>query len=77
MQTGEEYYTYCSSKQREANDYFIEISKEEFERGDFLLRYPSKINSLKDELQKTDYIALKIAEGVATKEDYSFEIIQR
>jgi len=36
-----------------------------------------EINNLKFELSNTDYIAAKIAEGAATKEDYADQLAQR
>lgn len=34
----------------------------------------NEINRLKDELRKLDYIGIKIATGVASREDYADEI---
>lgn len=36
-----------------------------------------RISELKNKLAETDYIACKIAEGVATKEEYAEQIEQR
>ena len=42
-----------------------------------LLRLECRIKELKQMLNDTDYIACKIAEGVATKEEYREEVSQR
>lgn len=39
--------------------------------------YESEIRACKQLLQNTDYIALKIAEGVATKEEYAETLAKR
>lgn len=36
-----------------------------------------KIRVLKEKLQNTDYIACKLAEGTATKEEYANELLKR
>ena len=38
---------------------------------------PMKVNKLKQKLADTDYIACKIAEGAATREEYAAELAQR
>lgn len=52
---------------------FLGKTDEEKSREDAI----EKIRMLKLKLSETDYIALKIIEGVATKEDYAEKISQR
>lgn len=54
-------------------DYLSEETMEEKQGRENRL----KIAEYKHKLASTDYIAVKIAEGAATKEEYSEQIIQR
>ena len=54
-------------------DYTLEETAEEKQARENRL----KIAEYKHNLAVTDYIAIKIAEGVATKEEYSEQIAQR
>ncbi len=56
----------------------------DFEENDpeIIALYQKQINEqeilqLKQQLSQTDYIACKIAEGVATREEYAFELEER
>lgn len=40
-------------------------------------QYQAEIRALKQLLYNTDYIAAKIAEGAATKDEYSSQIVNR
>ena len=53
-----------------------EMTQEEIERYKELdeINIDTEIDLLKQELEKYDYIGVKIAMGVATKEEYSEEI---
>ena len=55
------------------SDYTFEETAEEKQARENRL----KIAEYKHNLAVTDYIAIKIAEGVATKEEYSEQIAQR
>ncbi len=58
------------------NGIIREMTQEEIERYKELdeINIDTEIDLLKQELEKYDYIGVKIAMGVATKEEYSEEI---
>lgn len=56
------------------NGEFI-FNEEKKEKINSLIRINNRIEELKKNLESTDYVIIKIAEGVATKEEYA-EIIK-
>ena len=80
-------FKHALTKLEHADDY-VEITKEEFESLQPKPYEPtaeeiaknekkSRIAYLKGELSKTDYCVIKIAEGVATAEEYADVLTQR
>ena len=57
------------------NGLLVEMTNEEI--SNLVENIETKISHLKTNLAETDYIACKIAEGVATKEEYADIIAQR
>lgn len=57
------------------NGLLVEMTNEEI--SNLVENIETKISHLKTNLAETDYVACKIAEGVATKEEYSDIVAQR
>lgn len=69
----------CLNHELEENKkrYFKEISELEYNNSKQIKMYIAEINVLKHELSKTDYVVIKIAEGVSSVEEYASVIEKR
>lgn len=59
------------------NNTVVERTNEEKQPELDKINYRNEIIELKNKLSATDYIAVKLAEGVATKEEYTDELTDR
>ena len=86
---GKGYLNLKTPLSKEEAENYIEISKEQFDKETYVAPHKAtpeeiarsekvaRINTLKQQLRDTDYCIIKIAEGVATVEEYADVISSR